>query len=410
MHGLIYCAQNLINKKIYIGQTIKTLEERKTSHKQQAVSRINGYFARAIRKHSFDKFDWSILTEEDTQDKLDEAEKYWIKTLETMNPKYGYNLRSGGGVGMVFSLDIIKKLKKYKRTKEHINKFRIARMGHSVSKETREKISIGNKGKPSPMKGKIFSEEHRKKLSLSHIGIPSVMKGKHHTETSKINMSLAKIGKKASMETKQKMSLARKGIKMSKEFCEKSSINSKERWANPETREKMSIGMKKAWIKRKIGFVSPMKGKYHSEESKKKMSIALIGKIPWNKGKKTGSQSEDTIRKKRMAMKKQWADPEIKERRIKTMIGRKRTKESIEKFRKKRMGHSVSEETRKKISIGNKGKPSSMKGKIHSEESKRKMSLSHIGLPVGMTGKHHTEETKQRMRLAKIGKTLSKVG
>lgn len=66
-----------------------------------------------------------------------------------------------------------------KQTKEHIEKCRLSRIGHTVSSETREKIRIGNLGKKYPFKerpkakgrivwnkGKIgtISDEHKKKL------------------------------------------------------------------------------------------------------------------------------------------------------------------------------------------------------------------------------------------------------
>ena len=53
-------------------------------------------------------------------------------------------------------------------------------------------------------------------------------------------------------------------------------------------------------------------------------------------------------------------------------------------------GHSVSDESRSKISETKKGQPSPMKGKNHSEESLRKMSESHKGHPPtkGSIGMH----------------------
>lgn len=47
---LIYKATNKINGKIYIGQTHKSLEERKMCHKHDSKN-IDTYFYRAIRKY-----------------------------------------------------------------------------------------------------------------------------------------------------------------------------------------------------------------------------------------------------------------------------------------------------------------------------------------------------------------------
>lgn len=93
-----------------------------------------------------------------------------------------------------------------------------------------------------------------------------------------------------------------------------------------------------------------------SEETKHKISEALKGRIPWNKGvhlespMKGKHHSEET--KKKMS--------EAKKGRISN-----------------RKGVPCSEEHKRKISEANKGRISNRKGKHHSEESKRKMSESH---------------------------------
>jgi len=51
--------------------------------------------------------------------------------------------------------------------------------GHSHTDEVRKKLSIANKGKPSPLKGKKLTEEHKKKLSDAHIGQKAWNKGKY---------------------------------------------------------------------------------------------------------------------------------------------------------------------------------------------------------------------------------------
>lgn len=76
--------------------------------------------------------------------------------------------------------------------------------------------------------------------------------------------------------------------------------------------------------------------------------------------------------------------------------GKYRSEETKKRISEAKRGHSVSEETRKKISEANRGKPSSnkgkpgtFKGKHHSEETKRKMSEARKGLHKGLyKGKH----------------------
>lgn len=53
----------------------------------------------------------------------------------------------------------------------------IAKTGHFVSKETREKISLAHKGKPSGFKGKKQTEETKKKMRVPH---PNARGENHH--------------------------------------------------------------------------------------------------------------------------------------------------------------------------------------------------------------------------------------
>ena len=68
-------------------------------------------------------------------------------------------------------------------------------------------------------------------------------------------------------------------------------------------------------------------------------------------------------------------------------------------------GQNTPEETRKKISSSNIGKPSNRKGTHHTEESRRKISESKKGKTPWMKGKHHTEESRRKISESKKGKT-----
>jgi very-short-patch-repair endonuclease len=68
---------------------------------------------------------------------------------------------------------------------------------------------------------------------------------------------------------------------------------------------------------------------------------------------------------------------------------------------KSKLGQHPSEETRRKCSIGLKGKNL---GKHPSAETRLKLSLVHKGKPTGRVGIHPSEETLKKLRLARIGK------
>ena len=58
--GIIYKATNLINKKVYIGQTVKTLKERIYKHLCEGKC---PHFYRALKKYGKDNFEWEIIKE-----------------------------------------------------------------------------------------------------------------------------------------------------------------------------------------------------------------------------------------------------------------------------------------------------------------------------------------------------------
>jgi len=92
-------------------------------------------------------------------------------------------------------------------------------------------------------KTRIISDETKIKMSLSHKGKPSAMKGKHHTQKSKEMISLAKKGKQQKESTKKLWSINR-----TKKF------------------------------KEGIMFVPTFTGRKHSENHKHKMSLLMSGR------------------------------------------------------------------------------------------------------------------------------------
>ena len=91
--GFIYKIQNLKNQKIYIGQTIQSVQERWYHHLEDASLGSDLYFHRALRKYGRDNFSWEIIEEIDN-DKLNDREIYWINYYNSYNN--GYNLTPGG--------------------------------------------------------------------------------------------------------------------------------------------------------------------------------------------------------------------------------------------------------------------------------------------------------------------------
>lgn len=87
----IYKAENLINGKVYIGQSIN-IENRKIEHLSHAGC-DKTKFHRALLAYGENNFKWSILEKCD-KNKLNEREIYWISVYNSFNN--GYNMTSGG--------------------------------------------------------------------------------------------------------------------------------------------------------------------------------------------------------------------------------------------------------------------------------------------------------------------------
>lgn len=86
----VYKITNIQNDKVYIGQTIKSLNERFSRHMTDAMSnRLDTHFARAIRKYGPESFIIEQIDTAETQDELNKKEQYWI--IKYNSVKEGYN-------------------------------------------------------------------------------------------------------------------------------------------------------------------------------------------------------------------------------------------------------------------------------------------------------------------------------
>lgn len=98
----IYKITNLVNNKIYIGQSVR-IEKRWEDHKFYSGKEHTALQA-AFKKYGISNFSFEVI-EECPKEILDEREIYWIKFYDSYNN--GYNLTKGGMSKIKLDYDLI---------------------------------------------------------------------------------------------------------------------------------------------------------------------------------------------------------------------------------------------------------------------------------------------------------------
>ena len=121
--GKIYLISNDINDKVYVGQTIQTLNKRFNGHCCYSKSdrSVNMYIKRAIHKYGKDKFHITLI-EECPINLLNNREKYWIAFYDSYNN--GYNLTKGGQDSNYSTLHRLEDTVDIKKFTEYIIEFK----------------------------------------------------------------------------------------------------------------------------------------------------------------------------------------------------------------------------------------------------------------------------------------------
>lgn len=194
--GHIYCICCLANGKLYIGQTVKSIEKRFKEHKQAAKRGVPYRLYSAMRKYGVENFtieeiiQVSAPNRQALKAKLCYIEERLIKRLQTK--EFGYNSTDGGdgAVGTVWTEE--RRAKAREAAKIHFAKY----WGHKHSEESRRKISESNKGRLPSMKGKHLSEEAKQKISKANSGHIGAFRGETLSKEHRRKISESKKGVK----------------------------------------------------------------------------------------------------------------------------------------------------------------------------------------------------------------------
>lgn len=146
MISCIYSITNLVNGKMYIGQT-RNYKQRKSEHitSLRANKSPNPYLQNSFNKYGEHNFQFTII-EECESSMLNDREVYWIKRLQTTNKNIGYNIQSGGNHFETYGRDTSYLTEEFKKNisnkrKEYYTNHRPYNYGAKRPKELVEKIN-----------------------------------------------------------------------------------------------------------------------------------------------------------------------------------------------------------------------------------------------------------------------------
>lgn len=170
----LYCVINTVNGKKYIGKS-HDVNARWKQHVYGSECGSDLYFHRALRAHGVQSFKLEVLDTVNTEEEAYGRERELIQEHCTNDPEFGYNMNEGGVGGGTPSEAVRQKMRdawtkrrqtyKFRHSEESKAKMRaaaearppvsevsrkknrLAHLGKTASLETRQKLSVSNRGR-----------------------------------------------------------------------------------------------------------------------------------------------------------------------------------------------------------------------------------------------------------------------
>jgi group I intron endonuclease len=167
IYGHIYLITNIVNGKVYVGQTVLSQKEKINEYRSSASrKRKDRPIILAMNKYGFDSFIFEFIDSAYSQSELDEKERLYIASHDSTRKKIGYNVETGGIRGKTTSNEVRGKLSQIMKEKYASGQMTPPMLGKTLSLEARQKISDAQKRRPP----QIITELTRQKQSAVRKG------------------------------------------------------------------------------------------------------------------------------------------------------------------------------------------------------------------------------------------------
>jgi len=251
-YGYIYRATNVVNDKVYLGQTTtdrwdkgnipieeRWKEEVGEAYRKQARGENLRYVENAITKYGPENFE---LVQQDiaySQEDLDQKETKHIRDYDSMNPDRGYNLKEGGMGGRLSE-----------QAKENLSKVIKDKYQNDLEyhdKQTKERQERAIKNPEWHQKMTEINRERGKdpqwREKMSQVGTSKWQEKDYNEKQSKERQERAQ----KNPEWAQKMAEINQEIARNPKVQEKMSRVLSEKWQESKYQESVSKGVKEKW-------------------------------------------------------------------------------------------------------------------------------------------------------------------